>query len=602
MAPKPDPTAQTPPTQTQQQTQQPKPQTPTAVAPLDARHARFAQGASRFITIETPLYKASFNTRGALLARLELNHYKSWYGAPTQLICDSAGFPGVFALSYSGADGHLVSTETMAYTVTGPDKITLGANDSAVIVATLAMPASDSAAAGQPAPTIEKRFVFHGSSYAVGLDIGMKDMAPELARTNPTYELSWRNGVKYQEHNSVEESGKAKAIVRFTEDHHDFDAKEVGATVEERYSGTLEWAGMHTKYFGAAIIPAKPLAGASTVLHGTAVGADSSGVVELYNIAVSAPIANNTVSQHFTLFAGPLEYDAVHSLGISGIVDLGASLIRPISEYVLLPLFRFLHGFIGSYGLVIIVFSLIIRLALWPLSIPQIRSSRKMQLLQPKIAEMRERFKDDQQRQQMESMKLYREYGINPMGGCLPMVLQLPILYALWSTLSSAIELRQASFILWIHDLSVPDYIVQLPMHIPVLGDKLSGLALIMGTTLFIQQKMMITDPKQKMLVYLMPVMLTLAFTNLPSGLNLYYLTFNILSIGQQLYLTKFSKNPLTLEIMREEAKNRKKGWLSQKMEQAQKMAEMQAKAGQARGEGKVDGRTAVEPRNKKKG
>jgi YidC/Oxa1 family membrane protein insertase len=248
---------------------------------------------------------------------------------------------------------------------------------------------------------------------------------------------------------------------------------------------------------------------------------------------------------------------------------------------------------------VIIVFAFLIRMILWPLSIPQIKSSRKMQLLQPKITELREQYKDDQKKQQMETMALYREYGINPVGGCLPLVLQLPILYALWSTLRASIELRQADFILWIHDLSTPDIIINLPFTVPVLGDELSGLALIMGATLFIQQKMMISDPRQKALVYVMPLVLTLAFNHFPSGLNLYYLVFNLLSIGQQVYLTKLSKNKTSLEDLRAEAKTKKKGRISRMFEEAQKMQEQQAKMKQTGGK-TVNGRTPVEPKSKK--
>lgn len=156
------------------------------------------------------------------------------------------------------------------------------------------------------------------------------------------------------------------------------------------------------------------------------------------------------------------------------------------------------------------------------------------------------------------------------------MLLQLPVLYALWTTLSNAIDLRQADFAFWIHDLSIPDTLINLPISLPLLGNQISGLALIMGATLFIQQKMMITDPKQKIIIYIMPVFLTIAFNYLPSGLNLYYFMFNLLSIGQQYYLRNMSKSTLTLEELKKQAKGKKKGWLAQKMEEAQKMAEMQ--------------------------
>jgi len=137
-------------------------------------------------------------------------------------------------------------------------------------------------------------------------------------------------------------------------------------------------------------------------------------------------------------------------------------------------------------------------------------------------------------------MNLYKEYGVNPAAGCLPLLLQMPILFALWSVLRSSIELRQASFVWWIHDLSIPDTVLTLPFTIPLLGmNEVSGLALAMGVTMFIQQKMTVTDPRQKAMVWMMPVMLTLLFNSLPSGLNLYYFVFNLFSIVQQVYVNK---------------------------------------------------------------
>jgi YidC/Oxa1 family membrane protein insertase len=141
-------------------------------------------------------------------------------------------------------------------------------------------------------------------------------------------------------------------------------------------------------------------------------------------------------------------------------------------------------------------------------------------------------------------MRLYKEYGVNPAGGCLPLLLQLPILYALWAVFSSAIQLRQASFIWWIHDLSIPDAVARLPFKIPIFNiNEISGLALLMGITMLIQQKMSVKDPRQKMMVWLMPILMTLMFTGFPSGLNLYYFVFNLLSIGQQAWINKQHKN-----------------------------------------------------------
>jgi YidC/Oxa1 family membrane protein insertase len=172
------------------------------------------------------------------------------------------------------------------------------------------------------------------------------------------------------------------------------------------------------------------------------------------------------------------------------------------------------------------------------------RSMQKMQKLQPMMTEIREKFKDDPQKMNQQVMRLYKEYGVNPAGGCLPMLLQLPILYALWAVFSSAIQLRQASFFWWIHDLSIPDVVATLPFRLPFVNiNEISGLALLMGITMFVQQKMSVQDPRQKAMVWMMPILLTLMFNGFPAGLNLYYFTFNLLSIVQQAWVNKQHKD-----------------------------------------------------------
>jgi len=253
-------------------------------------------------------------------------------------------------------------------------------------------------------------------------------------------------------------------------------------------------------------------------------------------------------------------------------------IVRPIGEWFMLPLFKMIHMFISNFGISIIIFSIIIKILLYPLSISQMRSAQKMKLIQPDVNKIREKFKDDPKAQQAEMMKLYSEMGVNPAGGCLPLLLQMPILYALWAVLRTAIELRQAEFFLWIKDLSMPDVIFSLPFRLPLLNvDQFSGLALLMGITMFIQQKMTITDPKQKALVYMMPIMFTLMFSSFPSGLNLYYFMFNLLSIAQQQYINKFSKtSKLTIADLK--AMPKKEGFFQKKMREAQEIAAAQGK------------------------
>lgn len=189
------------------------------------------------------------------------------------------------------------------------------------------------------------------------------------------------------------------------------------------------------------------------------------------------------------------------------------------------------------------------------------KSMQKMQALQPMMTEIREKYKDDPQKMNQQVMRLYKEYGVNPAGGCLPLLLQLPILYALWSVFSSAIELRQASFFWWITDLSVPDVITKLPFRIPIFNiNEISGLALLMGITMFIQQKMSVKDPRQKMMVWMMPILLTLMFNAFPAGLNLYYFVFNLLSIAQQAWINKKHKGEPLRKV---EQKKSSGGWIA---------------------------------------
>jgi YidC/Oxa1 family membrane protein insertase len=175
------------------------------------------------------------------------------------------------------------------------------------------------------------------------------------------------------------------------------------------------------------------------------------------------------------------------------------------------------------------------------------KSMRKMQALQPLMTEIREKHKDDPEKMNQQIMNLYKEYGVNPAAGCLPLLLQMPILFALYQVFRSSIELRQANFVWWINDLSIPDTVLHLPFTIPLFGiSQISGIVIAMGVTMFVQQKMTPADPRNKAMVWLMPLMFTLMFNGLPAGLNLYYFVFNILSIGQQyLFNKKHRDEPL---------------------------------------------------------
>ena len=217
-------------------------------------------------------------------------------------------------------------------------------------------------------------------------------------------------------------------------------------------------------------------------------------------------------------------------------MDFGWSFIRPISKAVLFSLKK-MHDYIPNYGVVLILFSLLVKILVFPLTKKSYQSTSAMQEIQPEINKLREKYKSNPQKLNQATMQLYKNKGVNPLGGCLPMLLQMPLLFALFQVFRTTIELRNEPFIWWIKDLSSPDVIVNLPFTIPLYGSHIAFLPILMGLSTYAQQKMMsggIQQPQQKLMQNFMLVFFFLIFNNFPSGLNLYYTLFNILTIAQQ--------------------------------------------------------------------
>jgi YidC/Oxa1 family membrane protein insertase len=422
--------------------------------------------------------------------------------------------------------------------------------------------------------------VFYGNKYNSRFDL-------ELIKINDLisggqYDFVWNSGLKFVEENSVDEANYSNASIFYGGEHVVVDAPGGGEKIEKDFNGKVEWLAIKNKYFASIIIPdnANNIDGA--FIKGYTQHYENGGLKEFYSARLKVPFKNKDYEkQSFTVFIGPASYDLIKDFGkdLTSIIDFGSFfglkfIVRPIAEYVFLPLFKFLHSIIPNYGVVIIIFSLIIKVVTHPLTRQSMYSMKKMQLLQPKITEIKARLKDDPQKMNKETMKLYSTYGINPAGGCLPLILQMPIFIALWGMFQSAIELRQQPFLGWINDLSRPDIILTLGFKIPIFGiDQISGLALLMGITTFVQQKMTVKDPQQQMLIYIMPIMLTALFMSFPAGLNLYYFLFNLFSIAQQYYINHTHKD---MELVPVKNPKKQGGFLQRMMEAAENKAKQQ--------------------------
>jgi YidC/Oxa1 family membrane protein insertase len=306
---------------------------------------------------------------------------------------------------------------------------------------------------------------------------------------------------------------------------------------EKSFSGQIAWISYHEDYFMTAFVP-ETESQANFVAR-----TQSSGVFEQTWSAALQPIpSGNQYSTRSTLYLGPRDLDLLKAVGrkLDLAIDFGWF---DIIAKPLLYLLKFFNQYVGNYGIAIILLTILIKILFWPLTHKSYKSMKEMQKIQPLMAKIREKYKDNREMMNKEMMSLYKTYKVNPMGGCLPMVIQIPVFFALFRILGSSIELRHAPFFLWINDLSAPDRLFHLPFTIPLMTPP-SGipvLTLLMGASMFIQQKMTPTpgDPTQAKIMLLMPVIFTFMFINFPSGLVLYWLVNNVLSIGQQYRIIK---------------------------------------------------------------
>jgi YidC/Oxa1 family membrane protein insertase len=536
----------------------------------------------RIITIENDKFLLEFSTRGGNLRKAFLKQFNNWYSikdtssdiykTKVQLINYSKG--GTYDLAFVTSEGKAINTSSLDFTTDAPKAYyKISGNDSLLVNFRLTI---------STGKYINKTFTFYGNKYNIGSDFELSGMNSLIS--NNSFDLVWSNGIRFVELNSVDEGSQSNSSLYYGDEHVLVKAGDDGKKIEKEYNGRVDWVAVRDKYFTAIITPRDPGQIEGAYFQGTGYHTDNSGIREFYNIRLTVPFKNTQLEKKsFSLYIGPVDYDILkgYNAHMEKIVEFGSFfglkfIIRPIAEYVLLPLFNFLHTFIPNYGFVIILFSLIIKFVLYPLTKTSLQSMKKMQMLAPKIKEIKEKYKDDQAKVQKETMNLYRVYGINPAGGCLPLVLQMPIFIAMWGLFQVSVELRQQPFMFWIHDLSRPDIVMILPFKLPLFGiDQISGLAILMGITQFIQTKMTTKDPSQMAMVYVMPVMFTLMFMSLPSGLNLYYFMFNLFSIVQQYYVNQKHDG---MELVPVQNPKKSKGFMQKIMEAAEKNSSTQQK------------------------
>ena len=460
--------------------------------------------ATEFIEVETDLYRAKFTTRGAALISWELKRYHSSSDEKSlvQLVRQGGKFAEPLTVTADDAAQSKELSEGI-YKVE-KDFTTLDQNHPTGHITFYY---------GNPATGVqlEKQLTFHADSYVV--DIALK---PSGVAGAVKVGLGTNFGVVDWGEGFIGSVGAASLI----DDKIENDMPES----ETEHKGSVQWVALQDKYFISALFP-KTSVSAFPKKQGD----------KLVSTAVRLAIDSSEAPLKLQLFAGPKEYDTLQNLQIrlEDTIDFGWFLfgswdmVRAVAKPIFYVL-RYINDYTHNYGLTIILLTVIIKLLFVPLQYKSYTSMKKMQGIQPRVAAVQEKFKDDRERLNKELIKLYRDHKVNPVGGCLPMVLQMPVFVSLFNILYMTIDLRQAPLGLWISDLSVQD-----PYYI---------LPIVMGISMVIMQKIQPTtmDPTQAKVMLMLPALMTFLFINFPAGLVLYWLTNNVLTIVQQFVTDRF--------------------------------------------------------------
>jgi YidC/Oxa1 family membrane protein insertase len=467
----------------------------------------FAAQAAREIKVETENYSAVFTTQGARLKSFKFKKYRTTSdpnSPPFEMVQTAPGVPLPLGIRWQTPepfeDGSLV------YSAQGSDL-----NLSGEAKATLTFQGQNAQGVA-----ITKSFTFTGATYPIQFDVAVKAAngtapVPEILLTDKA------------DHSVPNHDAPFEGLIALIDNKIKREPPAEAAKGHE-FTGDVSWAGFGHTYFFLGIVPEN--------------GAGHKVSVRQVGPALVAAINGPTPTERSTLFIGPKELDTLKAVGkgLERAIDLGYfGFVSIPFLYVL----HFFHRFTASYGLDIILLTVLIKLLMAPLTHKSFVSMKQMQKLQPQMEKLKERYANDKEKLNKEIMELYRRNGVNPLGGCLPMVLQFPVFIGLYNALSTPIELRHASF-LWIKDLSRPDW-QSLPMTIGGWHFGIPILTILMGASMFIQQWMTPSagDPNQRKIMMLMPLMFTFMFVSFPAGLTVYWLVNNLLTIAQQYWISR---------------------------------------------------------------
>lgn len=527
-----------------------------------------ATGEQKNFILENEFLELTFSNKGGKIYAARLKDYKTYAGDPLMLF---AGDTNTFNLSFF-AGNRVFNTSQLffepkingaappaeSFSVSGKDSVTLS-----FLLYPNTINVSDDSVAAAKDSYIEFQYILYGNSYILDYKINFIGMQDIIAANTSYINFDWSQTTPNQEKSIRNERTATTIYYNFIVD--DIESLSERRDDRESVSNQLKWIAFKQQFFSSILIAENSFLNAE---FETITNQECNAYVRTLKSSIGLPYENKPVHNiDMSFYFGPNHFNTLkaYDMSFEKLIPLGWGIFSWINRFAVIPVFNFLDSFNLNYGLIILILTILIKIILFPIAYKTYSSSAKMRLLKPDIEEINAKFpkKEDALKKQQAVMALYKKAGANPMSGCLPMLLQLPILIAMFRFFPASIELRQEAF-LWADDLSTYDSILDLPFTIPFYGSHVSLFTLLMTVSTIIYTKinmqMMGTSnqmPGMKAMMYMMPVMFLGIFNNFASALSYYYFLTNVITFGQ-MFIFRFIIDEEALKKKIEENKKRK--------------------------------------------
>ena len=545
------------------------PATSTSAVPTDINQygifAQSASGENEFITLENNKVELKISLKGGRVYSARLKDYRTYDSLPLILF---SGDSTVFGFNFFTTDNKAVQTNNLYFKpLTDQKSFVVSSQPDSVILRLMA---------GED-KYIEYQYTLAPDKYMVDFDVVFKSMEGIIASNQNSITLDWKLYMPQQEKGRQNEENYSDVTYKYYQDDVTYLKQKQSKELEKVDITTkLSWVAFQDQFFSSVIVSNDFFLNGSLSSTRTLT---SKKYLRYYTSEVGVPYnpaSSNAISMK--LYYGPNSFTILKKEGfeLEKLVFLGKNIIGWINRFSIIPIFNWLDNFIGNYGIIILILTIIIKLVLFPLTFKSYQSQAKMQVLKPMVEELGKKFpkKEDAMKKQQATMDLYKRAGVNPMGGCLPMLLQMPILFAMFRFFPVSIELRQEHF-LWAADLSTYDSILTLPFTIPMYGDHVSLFTLLMTASTLLTMKMTGSSPGSdqpgmKLMMYMMPVMFMVFLNQFSSGLTYYYFLANMITYGQNIISKRFINADAVLAKLEENKKKplKKSKW-QQRLESA---------------------------------